>query len=700
MRGEPILALSGFVILAIIVSWPLGAHIGAYIPGTGRYYDPVGYYNDFWYLATHHVSLFSSHVQSSIDAPFGRPLLTSAFLLQLTTYGTALLAIHLVSLTTAFTLIALAWLACSSTAMYLFVRWLGAGRLSATWAGAVIMLCPYENYRVSQQLPLALLAWAPLVLWASLRWVESPTRRRALFVALSIAFAWVVHPYYGFMAFVIAATVIGVDLVRHVRTVGVRTSLVRVCEIVVAVAVIVIAPLVTLLRLNQSLVQSSFGAHAAQAEGLSAHVSQYLWPPDVSWLLTNAVGARWFAMGSHAGTTPVFFGWTTIALALAWGAICWRRWDDVTARQRIFSITGAILAVVLIACSLKTPVVLGPLRIPTPTAVLPHVVPFLRFYNRFGAPALVVVTALGALTMDWVLRRTNRSQGIALTIAIGAISGLELPTIFHVTSAPVLEVSTPAHPYFGAPPSAFSSWSWLNAHQSEGIVMEFPTSGVARSTARYALDRIWMYGQTIHHLPIANGGLSEGTIGDWFGVQWGDPRLPNAAGTYATLGIHTVVVNPWAYIYTGLTPPDTRHPLPGYTQVIRYPDGTAIWRVTAPPEAGVVVYENGFTRVDQNAWSCTATAHVALFVPRAGNYLVDVLGAALSAGSRISLTVSGAHSRSQTVTVAPGGQIAFPLDLPQGTSEGQIDVRGPLGQPITYSLRSLHIRAARARSMR
>ncbi len=494
---------------------------------------------------------------------------------------------------------------------------------------------------------------------------------------------------------VIAATVIGIDLVRHGRSLGIRTTLVHFCEISIAVAAIVIAPLLTLLSLNQSLVQSSFGSHAAQAENLSASFTQYIWPPDVSWLFTDIVGTHWLTMGSHAGTTPVFFGWVTVVLALAWGLICWRRWDDLTARQRIFSITGAILAVVLIACSLKSPIEIGPLRIPTPTAVLPHFVPFLRFYNRFGAPALIVVTAMGALTMDWVVRRTNRRHGIALAVAIGAISALELPTVFHVTSAPVLEVSTPAHPYFGAPPSAFSSWSWLNAHQPQGIVMELPTSGVARRTARYALDRIWMYGQTIHHLPIANGGLSEGTVGDWFGVQWGDPRLPDSAQTYATLGIHTVVVNPWAYIYTGLTPPDTRHPLPGYTQVIRYPDGTAIWTVTAPPEAGVVVYENGFTRVDQNAWSCTATAHVALFVPRAGNYLLDVLGAALSPGSHISVAISGAHPFTQTITVAPGGQIAFPLDLPQGTSEGQIDVRGPLGQPITYSLQSLRIRAAR-----
>ena len=49
--------------------------MGTRFPGGGTYLDPTGYYNDVWYLSTHGFKLFGTAVQTSIDAPFGRPII-------------------------------------------------------------------------------------------------------------------------------------------------------------------------------------------------------------------------------------------------------------------------------------------------------------------------------------------------------------------------------------------------------------------------------------------------------------------------------------------------------------------------------------------------------------------------------------------------------------------------------------------------
>ena len=107
------------------------------------------------------------------------------------------------------------------------------------------------------------------------------------------------------------------------------------------------------------------------------------------------------------------------------------------------------------------------------------------------------------------------------------------------------------------------------------------------------MDRIWMYGQSIHGWPIANGQLEEPTVSTAYGRLIGDPRYPSAAANLATVGVTAAVVHPWASGTPGWSCPTPRIPPPDSPDApVR--DGTAVYRVTAAPRPGVAFPDTGF----------------------------------------------------------------------------------------------------------
>ncbi len=514
---ESVAAGLGFIAVAVAMTWPLVLHLGTRIPGGGTFYDPTGYYYDFWYFANHGLQLFGPGTMTILDLPFGRPTVPAAILEQFVSYGPGIAVSALWSPAAGLSLVALASLAGSGGAMYALVRWLGAGRVAAAWAGVALMFSPYLTYRVGVHIPLANIACMPVTVLACLAWMERRSPRRGLWVALALVLAWLTNPYYGFMCLVIAIVICAIGLGAEWRRHGFGTALRGLGALVAWVGGLVVVPLLVLLETSGSAVQATLTRRVQDLSLYGANVTDYIWPSHASRLMGWLFGAAW--RGAPGGETTVFLGWSTIVLAIAWAIVAWRRWDSVPPRMRHLSAVAGPLIAVLALMSLASPYRIAGVSVDAPSYFVWKAVPFIRSYGRFGGAVMVVVVALAALGVDALLARLSRRDAILAGGALIAISALELPVT--IASAPPL-VANGAH---SAPASQFAAWRWLAARTPNGVLIEQPTSSIERYPFRGYLDRIYMYGQTLHHWPLANGGLGEWSLGDQFGRLVGDPRI-------------------------------------------------------------------------------------------------------------------------------------------------------------------------------
>jgi hypothetical protein len=195
-----------------------------------------------------------------------------------------------------------------------------------------------------------------------------------------------------------------------------------------------------------------------------------------------------------------------------------------------------------------------------------------------------------------------------------------------------------------------------------------------------------MYGQLIHGHRIANGTILTGQIAFDFTNANPDPTLWGAAPRLAALGIDLATVNPWAYRLFGADAPDPLDPPAGFAVLRAFEDGSALWRVTARPAAGVVITRGeGWWNVESlngrvRRWMVNR-ARVTVVAPREGVYVARFL-AATRRGVPHTIRIEGAEGRPPRVRVAHDAAHAVRLRLPEGRTDLWIVNEGPRARRV------------------
>jgi hypothetical protein len=165
------------------------------------------------------------------------------------------------------------------------------------------------------------------------------------------------------------------------------------------------------------------------------------------------------------------------------------------------------------------------------------------------------------------LQSARRRLGVAVVAAAVVLSFVELGThrVAHFRTVPV-------------PPE----YAALAADTPDGIVAEYPL-GFSD------LYRLW---QRVHGRPLVNG-APVGSVADEAHLMLLDPREPGTASALSLLGVTAVVLHPGGPADVPVQP---REPAAGegYRFVGRFPDGSSVWAVTAPPAPAFVMYTGGF----------------------------------------------------------------------------------------------------------
>jgi hypothetical protein len=681
---ECLLVLCGSALLAVVLTWPLLLDLGSEVPGGGNGGDRSGYVYDVWFNERFGLNLWGMDLETAVSAPFGRDAPGSLNMLQITFLGPAWLVSLVAGPIVGVNVSVLLGMTLAAAAMYLLIRWIGAGVAPAIWAAVAFSIFPNALVRITGHYPLALLACFPLILLAAWRWLERPGLRRACWLAAACGFCWLTNPYWGVMGLV-AVTVAGVaGIVMTVRGDGWTTALRRAGELTAAVMGIVFLPLAAMFWSTRDSVENGLTRTRVDLDVYGARLTDYLLPDVGQRFFVDVFGAEWADIAAPGGERSNFLGYGTMGLAVLGLVLGYRYRRTLTARTRIVLVTALPMALVMVWFSLATPTRWFGVTIPTPSDALFNVLPFLRVYARFAVPVTALVICLGAIGLHLALRDRRPVIVGLFVVPLIALAVVELPPGggVPVTSGPPIVLS-------GRPAEQFAAWRYLRDEvPDDAIVHAFP------SYTNELVERFHMYGQTVHGLDITNGDAQAIGVGSDVTSSIPDPRWPGAARALSTLGVDYVTVIPELYAFFGVTPPDVERPPAGFAVVEVFPDGAAVWRVTATPRDGLAIVrrDNWWTpaRREGRSWRFMRDdAIVHLYAPVAGRYRL-AFGARSAAGPRE--MVAEVDDRTVlTRTIGAQEEVTVVVDLPEGLTDIRLANPGyaadaiPSGDPRAWS---------------
>jgi O-antigen/teichoic acid export membrane protein len=566
------LALLGMTVFVCVLFLPMVAAISTTVIGRGS--DATGTVWRLWAQGQEGgYHLFGTTHHTLTGAPFGWDEDNGLNIQWLLPYYPAYLATKVVGAVAAHNLVLLSGYVLSGVTMYILVRYLGCGRLVAAWAGLVYVVFPWHLERTPHA-SLVHLEFLPLLLLAMVAAAQRPTLFR-FFLVGAVAFAcWLTSGYFGTMAIVGAvAFALGAVLSR------VRPNAWRI--LFGAAASTLGASLVVAVLSEISGVGRGSGLHR-----FASDLSVYgLRPVElVVPAARNFVFGRWTESFLHTHQhfsnpteTTNYVGALTIALALTWLVLAWRRRARLTTQLRIA--TPGLVAVVFVSLllALPSPVTIFGHDVWMPSRILWTLVPPFRVPSRWVVLAMAALVALAALALQdgvnrvaqrgWSLRGV-RLAPVLLVGAAMAVSFLELG-------------ENPVQNKFRADrePPEYAAL----ARTPPGLVADYPLY--------QDIDRLFW--QIDYHRPVI---ISEafGAPPDETRRALVNPSTPGTAGQLALIGVTGIVTHRDALGYVlGVRDVPNAHWGPGYSLVTRTPDGTSTWRVVAPPAPALVTPSSG-----------------------------------------------------------------------------------------------------------
>jgi O-antigen/teichoic acid export membrane protein len=570
VAGEGLAVLLVGIAFVSLLFWPLVVALGSTVVGDGS--DASGQIADFWWMTKEGgYHLFGTTHHTLTGAPFGWDEGNGLNIQLLLPYYPAYLAAHIVGPVAAYNLVLISGYVFSGAAMYVLARYLGCVRLVATWAGLVYVVFPWHLARTPHA-SLVHLEFLPLLILTLVAAAQRPSWSRFSLVGLAALACWLTSGYFGVMAFVAAtAFALAVALGSPLRRGGVLVA----GSVGAALAASFVVALLSVI--------AGFGRGAGlkrvagDLEVFGVRPLELVAPAPGNFVLGDWVEELFDTRqhGSNPTETRNYLGLLTMALALSWIVIAWRRRATLAPRLRFATagLAGIFVAAILVAA--PSPITVFGHGIPMPSRLVWEVIPAVRVPSRFVALAMTALIPLAALGLQAAWRRLARPAGEYRAAAYVVVVAAMVVSFLELTVSP----SRPRFRTTPAPP--------------EYVALEDIPSGIV---AEYPLVTtndhiIW---QTVYRRPLLNN-ADFGTPADNARRVVLNPAVAGAAETLALLGVTAIVTHPDALDYRDFVPdvPNASWG-PGYELVTRTPDGSSTWRVTAPPAPALVTLPGGF----------------------------------------------------------------------------------------------------------
>jgi hypothetical protein len=585
-RGaQTALALLAYAVFALVLTWPLTAHLGSTVyltppnpPGPGDVGGSIAHLRE---LVHGHHNPFLPGREHDFDAPNGLPI---RWALNIATFPSVALLYVLAAAfgaTAAYGLFDLLGYVASGVSMFLLVRWLTRSAWIAFIAGWAFAFYPFAV--VKGEHPNFLHGWVFVVmLWRFLVLVERPTLRNGVWAGLAsvLCFAWTQY-------FILLGGIAFWTLVVATVVVGAVRSRLREHALAVLPAIAIALGFVLgarALLLGSSENETLPTTAIVDIIATSARVPMYLVPPAhhlLSGLTLSYLNRHRF----NSVEWTLYVGLSVLALALVgFVAACLRRFRPELVTAAAIS---TALVVVGFVFSLPPEKTFAGVTVHLPSWLIYHASSSWRLYTRFVMVVMLGICVLAALGLQALLDGKSARVQFAILSMATIIIPLDLwdrPDV---------------HTFRLDPPRIYQA---LRA-QPPGIVAEYPLRSVA-AVGHYR-D---LYYQSAHGKPILNGyyaGPDERRA-----LRLDRLDYPPTARWLSTLDVRYVLVTP-----TTLLPgvPSPGKPGRGFRPIAHDSYGT-LYRVTATP-APFVWLRHGFwgpegAGANQRQWAGKGTVQL------------------------------------------------------------------------------------------
>jgi hypothetical protein len=541
--------------LAVTVLWllPLVAHLGSSVYTEPS--DATSAMRDFWAAEHAGQSPFTFEHDRLMNAPEGTQRSPAVQIANAIQPGFVWASKGIVGIVAALNIFMLAGFALAGLAMFALLDRLGLHPAASLFGSYVYAFNPYMFSKLQAGHGSLVDIWIfPVVVVLLLELRQRRTVRAAALLGGSVAVAFYLHTYYGLFALVLGAVFISVELVRDAH----RRRTLALAAASLATAAIAFAPALVAGIVDPGAVgEVGHDVEALQAHG--ARVLAYLVPAGPNPLLGDLVSDDTRASLDSVSEPTLFFGYTTMLLALAGVALLVRRHQVFSEpARRYLGIAAAVLVPVAFLMSLPRTFH----GVPMPSYLIGSLTTAIRVYARFGVLVGLGLVILAAFALDALARSARR--GALVAAAALALVGVELA---NPVPAPIWRTDRPP---------AYDNWL---ATQPSGIVAFYPSPGDKEAEARYVREQYFF--QTVHAQPLFFSGSPRKSR------AWAIRALADhvedelTAGILAAEGVRYVVVDPSVY---SATPGEAAPSVPPklYRELAQV-GGARIYGVTAQP---------------------------------------------------------------------------------------------------------------------
>ena len=646
-EGVVVLIVASAFVSALF--WPIVSNFGsAFIGSHGS--DSSGTVSWFWRLQQEGYHLFGSTTHVLWGAPIGWEQGNGLNIQLLLFYYPGYLATMVIGEVAAYNLVLLSGYVLSGAAMYLLARYLGCNRLVSAWAGLVFIVFP-KHLEHAEHAAFVHLEVLVILVLALVVAAERRTTWHFLLVGLATLACFLTAGYFGVMA-AIGAGAFALGAAVVVRG-GSRLRL---------IAGLTTAAFLATLLLGFAGVAGGVGT----GEGLNRQLTDLsvyglrpseLVVPSADNLVIGERLSSYHASRLH-GSNPLevgnYVGLLTIALALGWLIVAWRRRLELGNRARLA--TAGLVGMLAAALVFSTPSpvgVFGRLVSWTPSRVLWELIPAFRVPSRWTMVVMTALVPLAALGLQaaWTAlgrrrRASNRNVGFSQVLLVGVAM---LFSFLELTSNTVDEVAhtSPVPPEYEAVAST-----------PPGVLAEYPL----------VASEIYSLWQREHGRPLLNG-APDGTPANDLRRALLDPRVEGTAAALASLGVTAITIHPRTLDVEVVASTPSQEM--GYRLVERFPDGSSVWEVTAPPapavafprgpDFGLIVTEAGDVLHPLSG----SNGRMELIAKTAS--VVDLRFDAIPAGETHSIRIAGADGET-TVELEGRETVSLNVAVPAGRS--------------------------------
>jgi hypothetical protein len=309
-----VVALAGYALMTLVVTFPLVLHLGDSIAGPYLYGDSFWY---TWYPYAFRTSLAAGQDPSTTHLLYALLPHIQLFAVSYVNGGVGAFLLSFMTPLVVFNILMLLNFALSGLTTYLLVNEFVPNRWAAFIAGGMYTFSTYHFWRVISGLSLTSMQYMPLAAWRVFAFYRRPTWRNAIFMGLSIALMPLSDLYLSayFLPVFVPLFLVGI-FVANRAWFRVRQNVIRGAVGLLITVTVAFPFLVSSLRVTPDI-QASIAQKASSTEHFSANLIAFFLPSAKSPLFGGLTAPAYANLPAGISEeTANYVGWVVLTLAI------------------------------------------------------------------------------------------------------------------------------------------------------------------------------------------------------------------------------------------------------------------------------------------------------------------------------------------------------------------------------------------------